>query len=82
MFNKNYFYLSISIIALVYNAIQFIFYPELTPQWFICIIGGLFVIYAIGYALDIQKIYLKKKIAKLDKQISDNENYMNEILKQ
>lgn len=72
MFKKNYFYLSIAIIAMLYNAIQFIFYPELTPKWFIRIIGFLFVIYAICYALDIQKIYLTKKISELDKKIIKN----------
>jgi len=66
MFKKNYFYLSMAIIAMLYNAVQFMFYPELTPQWFIRVIGGLFVVYAIGYALDIQKIYLQKKIDKLN----------------
>ena len=70
-----------AIIATSYNAIQFMFFPELIPQWFIRIIGGLFVLYTIGYVLGIQKIYLTKKIEKLDKQISENENYMNEILK-
>ena len=70
-----------AIIATSYNAIQFMFFPELIPQWFIRVIGGLFVLYTIGYVLDIQKIYLTKKIEKLDKQISENENYMNEILK-
>jgi hypothetical protein len=69
MFKKNYFYLSISIIAMIYNAIQLMFYPELTPQWLIRIIGGLFVVYAIGDALDIQKIYLQKKIDKLNELI-------------
>ncbi len=82
MFKKNYFYLSTAIIATTYNAIHFMFFPELVPQWFIRVIGGLFVLYTIGYILDIQKIYLTKKIEKLDKQISENENYMNEILKQ
>lgn len=82
MFKKNYFYLSMAIIATTFNAIQFMFFPELVPQWFIRIIGGLFVLYTIGYILDIQKIYLTKKIEKLDKQISENQNYMNEILKQ
>ena len=81
MFKKNYFYLSMAIIATSYNAIQFMFFPELIPQWFIRVIGGLFVLYTIGYVLGIQKIYLTKKIEKLDKQISENENYMNEILK-
>ena len=81
MFKKNYFYLSMAIIATTFNAIQFMFFPELIPQWFIRVIGGLFVLYTIGYVLDIQKIYLTKKIEKLDKQISENENYMNEILK-
>jgi len=71
-----------AIIATTFNAIQFMFFPELVPQWFIRIIGGLFVLYTIGYILDIQKIYLTKKIEKLDKQISENQNYMNEILKQ
>ena len=65
MFRKNYFYLSISIIAMVYNAIQLMFFRELTPEWFIRFLGGLFIIYAIGYALDIQKIYLQEKIDKL-----------------
>lgn len=72
MFKKNYFYLSIAIIAMLYTAVQLMFYPELTSQWFIRIIGGLFVIYAIGYALDIQKIYLQKKIEKLNKLIKRN----------
>jgi len=72
MFKKNYFYLSMAIIAMLYNAVQFMFYPELTPQWFIRVIGGLFVIYAIGYALDIQKIYLQKKIDKLNELIKRN----------
>ena len=71
MFKKNYFYLLISIIAMVYNAIQLMFFPELTPEWFIRIIGGLFITYAIGYALDIQKIYLQKKIDKLNEQIKN-----------
>lgn len=70
-----------AIIATSYNAIQFMFFPELIPQWFIRVIGCLFVLYTIGYVLGIQKIYLTKKIEKLDKQISENENYMNEILK-
>ena len=74
MFKKNYFYLSISIIAMVYNAIQLMFFPELTPQWFIRFLGGLFMIYAIGYGLDIQKIYLQKKIDKLNSQIKNFKN--------
>ncbi len=73
MFKKNYFYLSIAIIAMLYSAVQFMFYPELTPQWFIRLIGGgLFVVYAIGYALDIQNIYLQKKIDKLNELIKRN----------
>ena len=84
MFKKNYFYLSMSIIATTFNAIQFMFFPELVPQWFIRVIGGLFVLYTIGYVLDIQKIYLTKKISELDKKIIENsklhcfqcENYM------
>ena len=82
IFKKNYFSLSISIIAMVYNAIQFVFYPELTPIWFIRVIGGSFIFYAIGYALDIHKIYLNRKIQKLNKQISEHEIYMKSILKQ
>ena len=74
MFKKTYFYLSISIIAMVYNAIQLMFFPELTPVWFIRIIGGLFIIYAIGYILDIQKIYLQKKIDKLNSKIKNFKN--------
>ena len=74
MFKKNYFYLSISITAMVYNAIQLMFFPESTPQWFIRVLGGLFIIYAIGYGLDIQKIYLQKKIEKLNSQIKNFKN--------
>ena len=61
-----------AIIATIFNAIQFMFFPELVPQWFIRVIGGLFVVYAIGYALDIQKIYLQKKIDKLNELIKRN----------
>jgi len=68
MFKKNYFYLSISIIAMLYNAYQFIFYPELVYDWFIRVLGGLFILYAIGYVLDIQNLYLSKKIEKLQKE--------------
>ena len=74
MFKKTYFYLSISIIAMVYNAIQLMFFPELTPEWFIRVLGGMFIIYAIGYGLDIQKIYLQKKIDKLNSQIKNFKN--------
>lgn len=71
MLKKNYFYLSLAVIATVYNAVQLIFYPELTPIWFIRIMGGFFVLLAIGYILDIQKIYLQNKIDDLKKLISD-----------
>ena len=74
MFKKNYFYLSITIIAAVCDAIQLMFFPELTPLWFIRLVGGLFIMYAIGYALDIQKIYLQKKIDKLNSQIKNFKN--------
>ena len=81
MFKKNYFTLSVSIIATIYNAIQLIFYPNLTPTWFIRVIGGLFILYAIGYALDIQKIYLQRKIEKLNNKISAFQQ-LKSILKQ
>ena len=74
MFKKTYFYLSISIIAMVYTALQLVFFPESTSQWFIRIIGGLFIMYAINYGLDIQKIYLQKKIDKLNSQIKNFKN--------
>ncbi len=81
MFKKNYFTLSVSIIATIYNAIQLIFYPSLTPTWFIRVIGGLFILYAIGYALDIHKIYLNRKIEKLNIKISAFQQ-LKSILKQ
>lgn len=84
MFKKNYFYLSIVILGTSYIAIQFIFFPETVPQYFIRVIGGIFILYSIEYFLDIQKIYLNKKNNKLDRKIIQNtklfcfecENYM------
>lgn len=69
MLKKNYFYLIFAIIATTYNAIQLMFYPELTPTWFIRVLGGLFVVYTINYILDIYQLYLKNKIKKLDAKI-------------
>ena len=77
MLKKNYFYLSLAAMATVYNAIQLILYPESTPIWFIRIMGGFFILLAIGYILDIQKIYLQNKIDNLKKLISDKK-YKNE----
>ena len=70
MLKKNYFYLSVGIIATTYNAIQLIFYPELTPTWFIRLMGGFFILLTIGYILDIQNIYLQNKIDNLKSLIS------------
>lgn len=84
MLKKNYVYLSIAIIATSYSAIEFMFFPELIPKWLIRIIGGLFLLSVIGYFLDIQKLYLTKKINNVEKKIIENtklhcfecENYM------
>ena len=62
---------------MIYNAIQFMFFPELTPQWLIRVIGGLFVIYAIGYALDIHTIYLRKNIDKLNELLKDKRSVLS-----
>lgn len=71
MLKKNYFYLSLAVIATVYNAIQLIFYPELTPMWFIRVMGGFFVFLAIGYIFDILNLRLRIRIKKLDELIAE-----------
>lgn len=73
MLKKNYFYLLIASVAMVYNSVQLIFYPEFTPIWFIRLMGGFFVICAIGYLLDIQKLYLQNRIDKLSKKLDEIE---------
>ena len=72
MLKKNYVYLSIAIIATGYSAVEFMFFPELIPKWLIRIIGGLFLLSFISYFLDIQKLYLTKKINKVEKKIIEN----------
>ena len=74
MLKKNYFYLSVGIIATTYNAIQLIFYPELTPMWFIRLMGGFFVFLAIGYVFDILNLRLRIRIKKLDELIAEKQN--------
>lgn len=70
MLKKNYFYLSLATIVTAYQAIQLIFYPELTPMWFIRCMGGFFVFWAIGYVFDILNLRLRNRIKKLDELIS------------
>lgn len=77
---KNYFYLSLAIIAMTYNAWGFIFYPELVPQWFLRFIGGLFLLYAIGYLLDMKKLYLQNEINRLDTEIRDSLEAKKDII--
>lgn len=77
MFKKSYVFLVISFLALLYNAIQLIFFPELTSMWFMRVIGGLFLLYALGSGLDIYNLYLKNRIKDLDEKIA-NQNSVNE----
>ena len=74
MLKKNYFYLSLAVIATVYNAIELIFYPELTLMWFIRVMGGFFVFLAIGYVFDILNLRLRNRIKKLDDLIAEKQN--------
>lgn len=69
---KNYFYLSLVVIATTYQAFSFIFYPELVQDWLIRLFGFLFILYAIGAVLDMRKLYLQNEINRLAKEISDS----------
>lgn len=80
---KNYFYLSLAIIATTYQAFSLMFYPELAPDWLIRFFGFLFALYAIGAVLEIQTLYLKNKIKTLDEKLEEfiNPNIIDEWLK-
>lgn len=80
---KNYIYLSLAIIATTYQAFSLMFYPELAPNWLIRFFGFLFILYAIGYVLEIQTLYLKNKIKTLDEKLEEfiNPNIIDEWLK-
>lgn len=57
----------IKLISSSYCFILLCFYPEQVENWFIKVIGILFLLNAITYILDSHKMYLEHKIKKQTK---------------